>query len=210
MAQATTSTTTKLNPFTSMTMREIEAVYTALQGAHDAIQGVFNSPSTTADGPAAAHWLEDEMDRISGVVEDQIIPLVRAFQANVDEKRRLEVLCHFAARVDDHDLDLEIANALQRYRSKDHASAGGPDRGTAGGVLVKEVSPVPGGAFNREATETEATTAQRLCRLVGIAVASLEANLPHNDPIVSDVIALGEAVDLAEEKIQNVVLALHG
>lgn len=47
-------------------------------------------------------------------------------------------------------------------------------------------------------------------RRPSLAVQNLEDRLPHNDPNVSDVIALGGAAEMLEEQIQNVVLALHG
>lgn len=213
MAQAETNITT--NPFADMTMRQLHVVYDSIQAAMAGLQGILNEPRTIMDGTAASNWIENEIEKFEGIVENQVIPLVLARSPGGEgrERQRLSILCDYASRCEDRDLDREVvAGLLRRIEGRQRTET------VADRPIVSPASAASG--FDRTATASKAHDAVDLARSLVLALRGTEEGLegvgsgkdgPHpSDRVVVDLMSLGALAGVVADQMNEVALDLHG
>ena len=100
-----------VGPFTGMSPAELWTDYDALWAADAAHDGIHAQPQ--CEGPALHAFFSGEGRRLSAMIEE-IVHIARTdWPAGEDaEALRLAVLKDYAARVEDREIDLEVAAAL--------------------------------------------------------------------------------------------------
>jgi hypothetical protein len=103
--------------FLAMSPQELATVYGCLATATDAWSGAYNQPRVHWY-PQATEFVDDELERVR-ILAEQIVDIARHEwpEGERAEEYRLDVLREFSSRVDDPDLDAELAAALIAYRA---------------------------------------------------------------------------------------------